>query len=292
MQRYECRGAPRDLGLDQGFALRAGIRAVLDAERWSRRLAWLRPDPEAARSLRDLRRYFPHQAEWLDGMSLAAGVPLRALVRDLDQRVGAGAARAPALGAGVAPRLARPLPAGLALRDCAPEGRFRSLELAWLTAPSPLLGVNEAGLAVAVVGAPSRAEPVSAPFACFARDCLERFDAADAALEWCLSRPAAAGGGLLFADAGGELVGVDAEGPRRRVLRPDEGWLAAGAAEPLRPDKPAPGGGAELDAALRAALARLAPSAAAVVRVDPQARALWLGDEVFAVAAAPEGGAA
>ena len=75
------------------------------------------------------------------------------------------------------------------VRRTRPEGLFASLELSRPWLPSTLLGVNERGLAVAVADSGPEEAGCSAPAALLAQDCLERFEALDAALDWCASRP-------------------------------------------------------------------------------------------------------
>ena len=48
-------------------------------------------DASSSRLHRDLRRYFPHQAEWLEGMARAAGVSESALLRALASSAGPAA---------------------------------------------------------------------------------------------------------------------------------------------------------------------------------------------------------
>jgi hypothetical protein len=179
-----------------------------------------------------VRRHFPHQGEWLEGAARGSGLPLAVWVREASARLAAPphgllaweADGAFVIGCG---------PLGAAgLRRVHPEGRFRSLELAdpWL--PAPWLGVNEAGLAVAACAGARSDGHRHAPAALFARDCLERFESVASALAWCLGRPAAPGGALLFADAAGELAGVELLASERRVRRPELGKLALGAEAP------------------------------------------------------------
>jgi hypothetical protein len=281
----ECSGAPRDLGRDLGTALRAELREALAVNGWLR--GWLAELARAgapAALLRDLRRYFPHHAEWLEGLALGAGVPLRALVRALAECCAPDAPQGVAVGAvsGTAVAIASAVPRAARLRRVAPEGRFRSLEIALPAATAPAIGVNEVGLAVAV--AEQRALPGSyaPPIALFARDCLERFERVEPALDWCLSRPAAQGGSLLLADARGELAGVYASGSERRALRPLS-WLVLGDAtlELAKAERLAAG---ELEPALADALASL-PGAGLAMIADPVGRRLRIaGGEWIAAA--------
>ena len=290
MKRIHCEGAPRDLGRDHGSALRDEIRAAVGAGTLARRLAALRGDAATRRLHRDLRRYFPHQSEWLEGMARAAGVPRRALLRALAAAAGPDAPPAAVLAASAADalRVALPVPASAVLRHVRPEGRFASVELALPTASAPLAGVSEAGLAVAVLPRGPRPGRFAPPVSLFARDCLERFERVEPALEWCLSRPAAAGGALLLADASGEFVGVDAAAPERQpMVSSSTGWLALGAAalEPFEWPKREIGDAEELECALVTTLAAASPHAGAALLLDPVGRRLRLAGADWLLAA-------
>jgi hypothetical protein len=274
----ECSGAPRDLGRDLGCALRAEVRAAVSEQGTLRGLlASLRESAATTRMLRDLRRYFPHQSEWLEGLALSSGVALRVLVRALAVSCAPGAPQGVAIGAvsGTAIAVASAVPRGAVWRRVAPEGRFRSLEVALPTAIAPVIGVNEAGLAVAVAEQRSLPGRFAPPLALFARDCLERFERVEPALDWCLARPAAPGGSLLLADAHGELAGVYAGGPERRALRPPS-WLVLGDAG-LELAKAEPLSAGQLEPALANALASL-PGAGLAVIADPIGCRLRAGD--------------
>ena len=273
-----CCGAPRDLGRDLGLAHAAEIRAALAASGARGWRAWLRRDPGAARLHRELRRYFPHQSEWLEGLALGARVPLRALVRALAESCGPATPAPVAIAArsAGAARLALAAPPGARLRRVEPEGRFRSLELGNPTVTWAWLGVNDAGLAVAALPRLGGGAGAAPPFALFSRDCLERFERVDAALEWCLARHAAPGGALLFADASGDLAGVDAGPSQRRTLRPSGDWLALGGDAELLA-KPASAPHADFESALAAALAAAAPAQGPAAIADPEGRRLRVG---------------
>src|SRR5262249_28422723 len=153
VRALECSGAPRDLGRDLGGALRAELRAAFRAERSLRgRLAAFRRTNAEVQLHSDLRRYFPHHAEWLEGLALGSGVSLRALVGGVAARSAPEAPQGVAVGAvsGASVGLANAVPRGAVLRRVAPQGRFRSVEFALPAATAPAIGVNEAGLAVAV----------------------------------------------------------------------------------------------------------------------------------------------
>ena len=81
------------------------------------------------------------------------------------------------------------------VRRSLPEIGFASVELTlpWL-APA-VAGVNEKGLAVAIVpeAAERAALAFSPPALLLVQDCLQRFADLESALEWCARRPAAPG---------------------------------------------------------------------------------------------------
>jgi len=274
VRALECSGAPRDLGRDLGGALRAELRAAFRAERSLRgRLAAFRRTNAEVQLHSDLRRYFPHHAEWLEGLALGSGVSLRALVGALAAISAPEAPQGVAVGAvsGASVGIANAVPRGAVLRRVAPQGRFRSVEFALPAATAPAIGVNEAGLAVAVAEQRSLPGRFAPPIALFARDCLERFERVEPALDWCLARPAAPGGSLLLADARGEIAGVYASGPERRALRPLS-WLVLGDAS-LEVTKAEPLAAGVLEPALADALASL-PGAGLAVIADPAGRRL------------------
>lgn len=246
----ECEGSPRDLGRDQGRACGALLR-----ERFARlgpgarlrlRLGGLGGAEVALR--RELSRHFPRQAETLAGLSAAAGVPAAWLVACLEHEdEGAGAAElAAAAGRDLSPSgafVARELAGEWIVRRSRPEGGFRSVEITrpWLA--HALLGVNEAGLAVAVACLPQsagpgsgsgRASPPPLPAALLAQDCLQRFAALEACLDWCTGRPGERPATLLFGDETGEVAGVVIGPHGRGVLRPAEGWLVVGGSPSAR----------------------------------------------------------
>jgi hypothetical protein len=227
-------GVPRELGFAQGRAARAALEAACGRRDVLARVldALGSMNGDSARWWRDLRRHFPHQAEWLEGAARGAGLPLPALARTARASLVAPPQPLVALEDGEV-RLVCAAPARASLRRVAPEGRFRSLELALPELPTPWLGVNEAGLAVAATPGALGASACAAPAAHFARDCLERFESVASALAWCLGRPAAAGAALLLADASGEIAGVELTAEGRRVRRPEDGVLALGCGRPL-----------------------------------------------------------
>jgi hypothetical protein len=233
-----CRGAPRDLGLDQGSACADAVRGRVDGagrRRWPGRFA--PHDADAAgraadRAVgRDLRRHFPHLAERLAGLARGARVPESALVHLLARGAGlAELAVAAEPGAGGAARgLAVRVPPGGIVRRSRPDVGFAALEwtLPWL--PGALAGVNAAGLAVAAVPGVGGSDPsgVAAPAWLLVQGCLGQFESAASALEWCERRPAGGRAELRFADGAGHAAIVVEAGKR---FRTDGAVPVAGAA--------------------------------------------------------------
>ncbi|MFO0691324.1 MAG: hypothetical protein U0900_21675 [Myxococcota bacterium] len=230
----ECAGHPRDMGFAQGRALAEAIRAeVARAGLATRRSRFpsLRPvvsGPLRGRGAgRELFRHFAHQAERLEGLAQAAGLPLDSLLA-LQLRMRAAAATV------------------LVVRESRPVVGFRSLELgcAWLV--PALAGVNAAGLAVvADWPATGRAEDAAsrggdrgrdphegdAPPLLLVQDCLARFENVAGALDWCRKRPVEGELVLRFGDASGAQARVVVSGRERRAERIDaagtdaEPWL-------------------------------------------------------------------
>jgi len=176
-----------------------------------------------------------------------------------------------------------PSTAGAHLRTLARDLGLRLLDVPKGTPPGPnpeisrqstnlhalaTRGGEKSGLA-----ARDATERCAAPASLLAQDCLERFEATPAALEWCLGRPGGGRGTVWLADARGELAGVEFAGAERRVLRPSEGLLVSG-------------GGAAREEKLAKALREAAPlDAPALARriegdavaLDPRERRLLAG---------------
>ncbi len=229
----DCEGAPRDLGLDQGRRCRESLSADYRARsRWQRFLLRLGIGrAESQRIGRDLRRFFPCQAEAIEAMARVAQVSSAWLVERLAIDAGVGPPTdSLALAAGAAMTaggsvLARTLPSDAIARRSRPEGGFRSIDVTqpWRTAP--LAGVNEAGLAVVGVSEASDFDEstCAAPAVLLAHDCLARFDRVDGAVDWLLARPGGGRSAILLAHAGGEIAAVRVRGSHRAVFRPADG---------------------------------------------------------------------
>lgn len=266
-----CAGAPRDLGLDQGVAVRAVIRGAPGAHPAS---------GVAERGWRDLGRFFPHHAERLQGISLGARVPEAALAAELVALLGGDAGLAVAAGGLVARSIAA-APASLVLRASAPDNDYRSLELAPAASPAAWIGVNEHGLAATATALPAEEASFAgcaAPAQLLVQDVLQRFDSVEKAADWALRRPAGGHLSLLLADATGRVGAVEIDGPTRRSPAAGEGALVGlGPAEAVAALEKALAETRGLDAA---ALARLLGEAAAytslVVVADPVGRRLGI----------------
>ena len=265
-----CAGAPRDLGLDQGAALRAAIRAARGPHR---------ADGVARRAGRDLERFFPHHAERMQGISLGARVPEAALAAELAVLLAGDAGLAVAAG-GLVARSVAATPAALVLRASAPDNDYRSLELAPAASPAAWIGVNEHGLSATATALPAAETSLTgcaAPGQLLVQDVLQRFDSVEKAADWALRRPAGGHVSLLLADATGRVGGVEIDGRTRRSLGAGEGALVGlGPGEAAAALEKALAETRTLDAA---ALARLLaePAGAALVAVaDPAGRRLGI----------------
>jgi hypothetical protein len=226
----ECEGAPRDLGFDQGRALRDEVRADLRAIGWEpprgplarwrgRPLAW---DASFARAL---ARHFPHLDERLAGLADGAGcrrdwvsaLTVRELATVLPARVRCDATA-------LELRWREPLPpTGLAVRRTRPDGGYANLTVTRPGVVFAIAGVNEHGLAGAVqIERSARADDdCRASGALLLEQCIERLDAVEKALEWCERRPGGGAATLVFADASGASAAIAIDGGKRaRVVAP------------------------------------------------------------------------
>ena len=187
-------GAPVDQGRAQGEALRTPVRAALAALRahhtglswWAaRRRARLGPG-------RAVSRFFPWQAERIEGIALGAGLPVSAL--HLGERAWRvrGVARAGAAMLYVSLDVPPELEPLLLLRASIPDaGGFASLELTCAHWASCLCGINSEGIAVLCAADRARGEP-SMRF--LAQELLFRARDLDAGIEHLRRRASYAGG--------------------------------------------------------------------------------------------------
>lgn len=219
IRAVDCEGAPRDLGRDQGVACGEDLRARFARgdriARWRNRLGFV--DAGVGPVDRGLWRYFPHQAETVRGLAAAAGVPAAWLVSEFTRF---RADSVPVTAMAKPAQLARGLAGRTLVRRNRPDGLFASVDVALHGVPAPLIGVNERGFAVAVL--PGRAERNCAPAWFLGKDCLERFEALEPAIEWCARRTGAAGGGLVLVDARGGMAAVHFAS-ELRIERPSDG---------------------------------------------------------------------
>ena len=265
-----CAGAPRDLGLDQGAAASAAIRAAVSVRRTG---------GVAPRTWRDLARFFPHHAERMQGISLGARVPEAALAAELAALLAGDAGLAVAAG-GVLARSLAAAPASLVLRASAPDNDYRSLELAPAASPAAWIGVNEHGLAATATALPAVKASLSgcaAPAQLLVQDVLQRFDGVDKAVDWALRRPAGGHASLLLADASGRTGAVEVDGRTRRILGVGEGALVGlGPAEAVAALEKALAETSGLGAAALARLVAEGARARLVVVADPAGRRLGI----------------
>lgn len=277
-----CEGAPRDLGNDVGRVHREAIRSRVGQRGLGRRIRdrFGFPERSVAAWRRDLRRYFPHQSEWLEGLARAVDLPVWAVARCSMSVLESGRA-APLVAAELEGRwrIWRGVPASARARRIEPEGRFASLELAAAVATTPWIGVNDRGLAVAIAGDARPQRGLAGHGGLFARDCLERFESLESALGWCEGRPAAPGARLLLADAAGAMAGIRLDSESRPVRYAEAGVLVLSEdleagnalADRLRKLRSDP---AAFEAELRSSL--LGSDATGLAEADPSARRLSL----------------
>ncbi len=238
-----CAGAPRDLGLDQGTALRDAIARAARAVASPARLV---------RAQRAALRHFPHAYERALGLALGARIAdaralaLQAALGDAGAAVCCAASRSesgsPLIGRALGPHALFAEP-DFVVRTSAPDTDFRSVELVWAWGVAGLVGVNEHGVAVAAcagegAGAETGAAVGAVTAGLLAQDCLQRFDAVEKAIDWLMRRPAEGSVSLLLADASGATARVEVDGEKRWVVEaaadaPSEapGIAACGAAD-------------------------------------------------------------
>ncbi len=221
LPRVVCRGAPRDLGLDQGRAWGEAIRkSVVDAQGgWLARFAFRWTPPARVRAVgRDTFRFFPHMAERSAGLALGARVSalsLAALAAQPEPSL-AGALRIVRTERG--PCVARAIASGtpVLLRESVPDSDYRSIELVDAARIAPWVGVNQHGLAVGASFLAAGDDPCAAPASLLAQDCLQRFDRVDKAVEWLERRPAGGRALIALADAAGACAVVEIDGRERK----------------------------------------------------------------------------
>ncbi len=246
----ETKGAPRDLGLAQGVAYRteiqkniASYRRALHADRSVLRTI-LGLSSKASAVARDLSRFFPHHAERYEGLARGAGVLPSDLMEVLAVELGGATGAAPSTlglhlgvidqGSAPQPLLLKTVETGarvqrkLVARKTSPDNGYVSIELVFPEVAFSIAGVNECGLAM-VASAPSETRAfldlISAPASLLGQDCLLRFDTAEKAIDWCMTRPAGGFVDLLFADAAGTLMGIEIRGKERKLALPFGGVL-------------------------------------------------------------------
>ncbi|MFP6654961.1 MAG: hypothetical protein VCB25_04990 [Myxococcota bacterium] len=257
----ECAGHPRDLGGMQGAATRHAIRSELARAGLScsrSRMPTLRglaSGPLRGRGAgREFYRHFAHQAERLEGLAAAAGVPsdsilaLHLLGPSATGEVGLLSRGASLRGhwieeedAASLALLERTLPeavtgeAGWMLRESRPEVGFPSIEvgLPWLV--SSVAGLNAGGLAM--MAGPSTTEASgrdgAAPALLLVQECLQRFSDVEGALGWCQKRPVEGEQSFVLADASGAIATVVLDGRECRIEKAEaEIFLPVGQANP------------------------------------------------------------
>ena len=252
----ECKGHPRDLGLEQGLALGSVIRqqagqAGLSAQRsrWPSLSAFASGTVRGSGRSREMIRHFTHLSERADGLARGAGIPVDSLLRLQEDP---GSEKGDALGLCAMDLEGAPgasLVWALAgspwlVRRSRPEVGFSSLEVTQPWSVSALAGINETGLAVCIV--PGRADsspPVveshsrsagCASVGLLVQECLQRFEDIEAGMGWCLDRPVSGEGTILLADREGQRGAVHFGREACQGERALEGPLLAGGSESVR----------------------------------------------------------
>ena len=226
----ECAGHPRDLGFEQGLALRSAIRQCAEKaglptqrRRWPGLSAYAGGRVRGSGTAREMIRHFTHLAERADGLARGAGIPLDSILRLQGAtnfgKQGALALCATDVGGATGASLVRTLSgAPWLVRRSRPEVGFASLEITEAWQVSGLAGVNEVGLAACMV--PGLGDPLApavelatpcppaASSHFLVQECLQRFEEVEAGIGWCLSRPSAGEGTILLADAAGHRGAV------------------------------------------------------------------------------------
>ena len=254
-QVIECSGHPRDLGYQQGLALRAPIRQRAEQaglsirrSRWPSLAAFTSGATRGMGSGREMIRHFTHLAERADGLALGANIPLDSLLR-LQELSPSGKSDGWALcaadagdGVGASLSLSLAESSGLVRRSL-PEVGFASLEVTSPWQVSAWGGVNEAGLAACIVpgaaegspplDAPGQAVPAAASIELFVQECLQRFEDVEAGIGWCMDRPAAGEGTIVLGDAAGHRGAIRFARGNRTPERGQGGPLVAGNSEAI-----------------------------------------------------------
>ena len=242
-----CEGAPRAQGLDQGRACASAIRDWLHSRGLRTRprmvptLRRLAGGPTLGAGVgREVIRHYPHMGERMSGIAREARVPLESLMEDVVASaygVAGHPLSAPAPVLGIADADGAVLGRAFApetpwiVRRSRPEVGFPSIEitLPWLA--GAVAGINDSGVSVVIgspVAAPIERGLAAAPAWMLAQDCLQRFVALDASLEWCLRRPSGGDFTLLLGDASGEFAVIDSSAEGCQLRERGMGPLVAG----------------------------------------------------------------
>ncbi|MBI5201569.1 MAG: hypothetical protein HY925_08305 [Elusimicrobia bacterium] len=254
-----CSGSPYELGLAQGRALAAHIKATrkdlskLELFRLSQ--PWWLPygvyrglAERRARKLleRPLRRDHPKGAERLSGIAAGAGLTLDSviLLNAFESFMSAARERctlpSPAACSAIALRGARtesgePVITRLfdyiplaqpyfTVRETRPEGGFRSLDFTVAPLAGAVDGINERGLAITYNYAYTQDEGrPTGPISLAISEALERCGTVAEAASLISSRGRWGGGILMLADAGGDIASLELSSTAAKLRRPADG---------------------------------------------------------------------
>jgi hypothetical protein len=258
-----CQGSPRQMGLDQGTALRERIQSGLAILPEMEAFQLLRPRWLPMQLFRRLaeakaQRYLRHalrgddeaNAERLAGIANGAGVAYRAigllnvLESVLSDLTGSSAVPTTAACSAVAvtPDASQPGETIVAhnfdylpqvqplysLRESRPAGKLRSLDFTAAPLCGTVDGINQSGLCItnnyAYVIDTIRPGPT---ISMLVADALAHCTTVDAAVDRIGGRSRAGGGMLMLADAKGQIASLELSSTRYAVRRPERGrnWL-------------------------------------------------------------------
>jgi len=254
------KGAPFEMGMAQGEALRDKIRLAPDIlakvhgfrimqPAWMPYAVYRRVAEQKAKRLleRPLKRDFPESHRRLEGLSAGSKTSMRLLhlVHALEPMLSdvSNCSIVPAFGACSAvavrrsrsatnePMIARnfdyiPLVQPLyTLRESRPAAGFRSLDFTMAPFAGAVDGVNEKGLCITYDYAfvNDFSGKGNAPVSFAISEALQRCTTVEETAAWIGSRPRWGGGILMLADAGGDIASLELSNTRSQIRRPDKG---------------------------------------------------------------------
>jgi hypothetical protein len=209
------------MGRAQGLACRSEIRARVDAlgARPRGRRPWSLRPLVAGGVLgdgmgREIFRHYPHLGERIQGLAQGAGHSIESL---MELFLRACRADTPGEAFAAEANVAARAGGGWIARRSEPDVGFASVEITLPWLPCAVAGVNERGIAAAIVSHPG-ARPSDAPSALLlVQECLQRFDDVTGCIDWSLKRPASGCARLVVAAGSGRVVAIEIDGDRRSI---------------------------------------------------------------------------